>query len=381
MTSTEVAPAPVGRHAWRTARGWLALVAVVALGAVLVASLSDQPGRPLDIDSAHKNGSRAIARLLEQYGAQVTQTTDLDTALAAAARSAVVVTAPDDYSAGQLRALVRVAARAVFVRPGRGAAAAIAPGLRPARLTGGLLPPLCSDPGAVAAGPALWPVGSARYAPGNSKLSPCYGYALLTGPRLAVLGSVDILRNDHVADEGVAALDVNTITDSGRPGSVVWLLPGTDAGRSDEVSIWDLFPAGTARVFWFALVVGLLVVLWRARRLGSVVAEPLPVVVRSAELVEGHGRLYARAGARDRAAAALRAASTARLATRLGLPRGATGTDVAAAVAPLADRPAATVVELLTGPAPRDDAALLRLAMELDGLEAALRGGRKDSTE
>ena len=61
-----------------------------------------------------------------------------------------------------------------------------------------------------------------------------------------------------------------------------------------------------AAFIWLAVLGGLLV-LWRARRLGPVVTEPLPVVVRSAEVVEGHGRLYSRAGARDRAAAALRA--------------------------------------------------------------------------
>ena len=63
--------------------------------------------------------------------------------------------------------------------------------------------------------------------------------------------------------------------------------------------------------------------LWRARRLGRVVEEPLPVVVRAAETVEGRGRLYRAAGARDRAAEALRRGARDRLVPRLGLPAGA----------------------------------------------------------
>jgi hypothetical protein len=124
-------------------------------------------------------------------------------------------------------------------------------------------------------------------------------------------------------------------------------------------------------VIWWAGVVGVLLVLWRARRLGGVVTEPLPVVVRSAELVQGHGRLYARARARDRAAQALRVATTGRLAHRLGLPRGAGPTDVAAVVAAAAGRAPGEVLELLAGRPPADDAGLVRLAQELDRLEAA----------
>jgi hypothetical protein len=110
------------------------------------------------------------------------------------------------------------------------------------------------------------------------------------------------------------------------------------------------------------------------------VTEPLPVVVRSAELVEGHGRLYARAGARDRAAAALRHATSVRLAARLGLPRGAPADQVAVAVAPVVGRSPAETAGILAGPPPADDAALMRLAHDLDHLEAAASGARNERT-
>ena len=377
--STAVAAAPLARPAWRIARVWLALALLVALGALLVGTLSDQPGRALDIGSAHKNGSQAIARLLEQYGAHVRQTSDIGSALDTAGRNAVVVTAPDEYSDGQLALLAHHFARLVLVRPDTRAGAVV--GVSPAGIFGGSLHPFCTDPGAVAAGPALWPSDTVRYVPGASGTQPCYDNALLVAPQLVVLGSADILRNDHVGDDGVAALDINAITDSRRLTSVVWLLPGGDAAGTGSPSIWDLFPSGTARVIWWLVVVGVLLVVWRARRLGRVVSEPLPVLVRSAELVEGHGRLYARAGARDRAAQALRAAAVNRLARRLGLPRRAGVTDVAGALSDIAGRPAGDIAALLGGPPPADDASLVRLAAELDQLEAAASGVRKGNAQ
>jgi hypothetical protein len=95
------------------------------------------------------------------------------------------------------------------------------------------------------------------------------------------------------------------------------------------------------------------------------------VVVRAAEAVEGHGRLYRRAHAHARAAAALRAGTVQRLARHTGLPRTATAADVGALVAPLTGRDPSRLHELLAGPAPADDAGLLSLANALQELEAA----------
>ncbi len=96
-----------------------------------------------------------------------------------------------------------------------------------------------------------------------------------------------------------------------RSSTVVWLLPGADAEGPGPPSVWSIFPPWIGRAVWQLALIGLLVAFWRGRRLGPVVSEPLPVVVRAAEVVEGHGRLYLRAAARDRAAAALRAGTAA----------------------------------------------------------------------
>jgi hypothetical protein len=118
----------------------------------------------------------------------------------------------------------------------------------------------------------------------------------------------------------------------------------------------------------------LLTVWWRGRRLGRVVLEPLPVVVRATETVEGRARLYRRSNARGRAADALRAATAGRLRSRLSLPRGAPLETIVAAVAQRTGRPATEVASLLTpGNEPTDDASLTRLAHALDNLENEVR--------
>jgi hypothetical protein len=134
--------------------------------------------------------------------------------------------------------------------------------------------------------------------------------------------------------------------------------------------MWDLMPPWVAAAALQLAVVGLAAAFWRGRRLGPVVYEPLPVVVPSAETTRGRGRLYRRSRAYGRAAAALRAGTALRLGTRLGLPRSATGPDLADAVARATGRPVELVSALLYGPPPTDDQGLVHLAHELDRLES-----------
>ncbi len=232
------------------------------------------------------------------------------------------------------------------------------------------VPPGCADAGAQAAGAVRFPAGTTTYVgtsvPPSGDSGPagtsCYGGRIELTGNVVVFGSADLLRNDVLADPGVAALDLNALDQNGRGGaSLTWLLPGADARGSGPATIWTVLPGWTPRAVVWLLVIGGLVVLWRARRLGPVVGEPLPVVVRAVEIVEGHGRLYLRAGARDRAAGQLRAATSRRLADRFGMPPAAI---------PLTAEERAT----LSGPPPVDDAELVRLANALHELD---RGGSR----
>jgi hypothetical protein len=111
--------------------------------------------------------------------------------------------------------------------------------------------------------------------------------------------------------------------------------------------------------------------LWRARRLGRVVTEPLPVVVRAAEAVEGRSRLYRAAGARGPAAEALRAATVDRLVRRVGAAPAGPGRARGPGRRAHRRRPGHGA-RLLYGGAPEDDAALVRLADDLHVLETTL---------
>ena len=75
---------------------------------------------------------------------------------------------------------------------------------------------------------------------------------------------------------------------------LVWVVPrppAQAAADSERHGLFDLLPD---RVLWatFQLFIAVvLLALWRGRRIGPVVAEPLPVVVRATETVEGRARL------------------------------------------------------------------------------------------
>ena len=97
------------------------------------------------------------------------------------------------------------------------------------------------------------------------------------------------------------------------------------------------------------------------------------MAVRAAETTEGRARLYRRRRARGRAADHLRAASLSRLVGPLGLPATGTREAVVARVAARSGWSPTDVAALLYGAAPQDDAALVRLAAALDGLERQVR--------
>jgi len=121
---------------------------------------------------------------------------------------------------------------------------------------------------------------------------------------------------------------------------------------------------------FIALVV---LALWRARRLGRPVVEPLPVVVRAAETVEGRGRLLHAARARGAAAASLRAAAIRRLSQVLRLGPDEDPDSITELVTERTRAPAGEVNALLYGGEPPDDAALVRLAQDLPRLETTLK--------
>jgi Domain of unknown function (DUF4350) len=380
---------------WRQLRGPLAIVAVlVVAGSVIGVLQGRSTGGPLDPESARQSGARALAVLLGDRGVEVRRVRTLDDAMAAAGADTTVLVAQSDLLVpSQLRRLARADTRHfVLAEPGEEVLSTLAPKV----LTAGSAIPRTRDPDCDL--PAARRAGDVRVdgpmyrAPTADGATTCYGdvtrgaLVRLTGvpPRgertVDVLGTSVSFTNERLADEGNAALALNLL---GRHRTLVWYIPSlSDVPLADRPeagappNILGLLPTGLQfGVAQVAVGIGLLMVAY-ARRLGPVVAEPLPVVVRASEAVEGRARLYHRARARDVAATSLRGAARARLAARLGLSPGTPPEAVAAAVATRTGRPSAQVAELLAGPdgpVPPDDPSLVRLADALDTLEQEVR--------
>lgn len=372
-----------GRARWRRYRLPL-VVAVTVLLVALLLGLARSRSRHGELDPAatDKDGSRALAVLLDDRGVTVRRETRLDDTLGGTTgRSIVLVTFPDLLPTDALSRLGDLTdGEVVLVGPGEQALSAVT---ELVRLRGATAvesrAPECEVAAATAAGSVE--LGGLTYSVDASGQAcyPADADATLAlarthgGARLAVLGGGEPLTNGRLAQAGNAALALNLLGADGSADEVRWLVPSPgSAAAGDTVSLSDIVPGWVPAAFLQLLLAALLLALWRARRLGPPVTEPLPVVVRAAEAVEGRARLYRRAQARDRAADALRAGARARLVPRLGLGRGIGGEpDPAAVVDSVSQRTHrsdAEVQAVLYGPPPADDVALVRLADSLDSI-------------
>ena len=191
------------------------------------------------------------------------------------------------------------------------------------------------------------------------------------GRTVTLLGSGVPLTNAALAHRGNAALALNLLRGTPR---IVWLVPSPPAiSPAGQKSLFQEIPGPAYLVTLQLFIAAGLAALWRTRRLGPLVAEPLPVVVRASETVEGHGRLYRSRRSRGRVAAVLRDAARHRITARLALPADADASAVSAAVAAVTGRDPGAVQAILYGPVPRDDAALVALGQDIDALEGEVR--------
>lgn len=371
---------PSARALWRRYRVVLLVVVLVLLAAIAmgVARSRGAQGR-LDPQSVDPEGGRALATLLGDRGVRVDRVTD-PTTLGTGLTSTTAVLAPipgllDEDAARALGDASQ--GTVVLVGPPRDVLDSVTAGIRSSSVTSTRVRSAgCDEAAAVAAGDALIggntyesDGGTRCYSDGNA--APMVVGTTRGGARLVVLGTAAMLTNNRLDEDGNAALGLNLLGGDGSADELRWLVPaaGTAANRGSASSIlpdWVL-PAALQ-----LLLAGLLVALWRGRRLGPPVVEPLPVVVRAAEAVEGRSRLYRRAQARDRAADALRSGALARMVPRLGIDSSGGGEPspeaVIAAIASRSGRSDADVHAVLFGPPPTDDAGLVALADSLDSI-------------
>lgn len=375
------ASGPTVRSTWRSARGPLAVVLALVLVGTLVGVLSASgPSGRLDPAAPTPAGAKAVAEVLRDRGVEVTRVDTVEAVEAADSRQVtVVVPLPSALAPSELRRLGRLDAGLLVV------------GADDEQLDQLDLPaevqdevpveqrqPACELPVAVEAGDA--DLGGRTYR-GTDEAAAVGCYAVrgeasllrLPASSAVLLGDGAPLTNERLDERGNAALALGLLSERPR---VLWLVPRPGRVVEDDIALRDLLPAGLPLAALQLLIAAGVLALWRARRLGRVVTEPLPVVVRAAEAVEGRSRLYRAARARGSAAEALQSAARERLGRRVGAPSSADrAADRSALVSLVAERtgdPPQLVDALLYGGPPADDAALVRLADDLHALETTL---------
>jgi hypothetical protein len=366
---------------WRRYRVMvLALVAILVVAvAIGVARSRGAQGR-LDPRSAGPDGGRALAALLGDRGVRVDRVTDPNALTSGSdSRTVLLVPIPGLLKATTARTVGDIGqGSVVLVGPSQDVLDTVGTDVRSSSFTPTRTrSPGCADPAATAAGDALTggttyeSEGGTRCYGGDGYAAPMIVGTTRAGARLVVLGTGATLTNDRLDEDGNASLGLNLLGGDGSATELRWLVPAPGSAAGDA-SPTSLLPGWVLPALVQLLFAGLLVALWRGRRLGPPVVEPLPVVVRAAEAVEGRSRLYRRAQARDRAAAALRSGALARVVPRLGIDSPAGGEPsreaVVAAIAARSGQPEAAVHATLYGPPPTDDAALIALADSLDSL-------------
>jgi hypothetical protein len=369
-----------------TGRWWKPLVIPVTIGLVILISAlfvalnnhADQHG-VLDPTSADPAGARALATLLNHHGIAVERVTEPAEALrrttAAPSSVTLVIPQPDLVAPRSLHRLAELpgAARVVLVEADELVLEDLGnPVELRSQVVAPVVEPNCELPIAEVAGDAKLDgaFGYRLRAAGTT----CYRSALAVvrpahGPTMTFLGSSTPLTNGALSHRGNAALSLGLLSETPR---VVWLSQtfpeaGTEEEAADPLS---LLPAWVEPAAVQLALVAVLAALWRGRRLGRPVAEPLPVIVRSAETAEGRARLYRRSRSRDRAIAALRGGALSRLLPALGLGRDPDRRVLVTTISDRSGHPAAEIDTLLFGPVPGSDRQLVTAADDLDQLVA-----------
>lgn len=367
--------------------GALLILAVLVLAVVGVLT-SDGRKEPLDPTSAAPNGSKAVAQVLRGQGVSV-DVTHAAAGLGATtvgADSTVLLTRPSLLNTASLQRVARTSAGAgtlVLLAPSTAVLTALGLPIRVAPE-----PPAGSGVGddctiapfrglSLSDGPQsrAYSSGSgAGCAPSIEGGDVIRTLPAIVGVRPAVLviGTEDVLRNDEITSADNAAFALRALGSTPR---LTWLAADAAHADGDAVGTGNKgpWPAWTWPAIALIAVSVLLLMLWRGRRLGALVTEPLPVVVPATETTRSRGQLYRRARDTERTAAILRIASRHRLARYLGLSPGTAPPDLVRETARAAGRDPRAVDAVLVGGPVDDEAQLIRIAQELQTLERQVR--------
>ena len=386
MTATTAdAPTPAREGRARRIGSWAAVALVALLFAALTAvvqSGSGPTGDPLDPTSATASGAKALVRVLEQRGTVVDVVARAD----AVRGGTVLVDDPQGVlDPAVARRLARDTDHVVLVGGTPTVLEAFGLDVGPATEVRGddtVSTRGCAIPAAASAGRITTtgsgyrvrhgaPSGTVSCAPTGTGAERVAGLVRSPTPGgdVTLVGTTAAFRNDTVTTAGNAAFALALL---GADDRLTWYEP--TPGASDAApTLGSLAPPWVPSVLLLLGLVAVAAGVWRGRRLGPLVVEQLPVVVRAAETTEGRARLYARTRDRTHALDTLRVAAVRRTARRLGLPRSAHVDEVVRAAARATGLPDARVGQVLVGGPTADDRALVAGAAAIDDLERGVR--------
>ena len=369
-----MSPSTVRRVRWVAAIA--ATVALVLLALVVTVGRANrqQADDPRSTTSA---GAGALGVLLAAEGVQLQVTDKVGDALETSGTDqALVIANGDELSETDAERLLTAGfGRVILLRPDTPTLVRFGVRAEGRAATRSTIPPSCPADAAEQAGTVSFEDARSAYASTGPTEFSCYpagsgGYAYLrvvtaAGPTVELVGGG--ISNDLLDQAGNAAFGMNVF---GAQAEVTWLM------AREESSGAEATPPGLLPPWWpiavaQAAVAFAVVAVWRGRRLGPIMTEPLPVTVRAAETVEGHGRLYHRLDAYDRAARALRAGTVGRLSRAYDH-----ADDPLALSGVLADRTGLDPMQvrrMLVDARPTTDDDLVNLARDLDRLEQEAR--------
>ncbi|MDO9456823.1 DUF4350 domain-containing protein [Nocardioides sp.] len=350
----------------------IAAFLLLAVGVALVTA-GGETGQSADYDPANAgaDGARAVARVLDDEGVDVEVVRSADDLADAGADSGttVVVTSSEQLGESTVERLRRDAggARIVVVDPNPELLRVLdQPGSAGYVDAGDPIDASCDDD--LFTGLAI-EVDEASVMPGDG----CFADTLVTADDLVLLGAPQLLTNDQVLRADNAAVALRLL---GQQDRLVWYVASYDDLVGDDgVDFASLVPDWVAPGLALLLLATVALVGWRGRRLGPLATEPLPVVVKAIETTRSRGRLYRRSGDRAHAAETLRAATRARIRTRMRLGPATDEPTLVRDVARHVGRPEAEVGGLLgaLGRPPGSDRDLISLAAALAALEEEVR--------
>ncbi|WP_423918336.1 DUF4350 domain-containing protein [Frigoribacterium sp. 2-23] len=374
---------PTARAVLTRARFWLVLLAIaVAAGIVglVVLGTGATGGRPLGPENAQPTGARAVAEVLRQDGIDVRVRDSFDRAVRDASRAPDETTLLVDDAGGYLSSdqwtqLGKAADHVILVAPDGLALDALAPRVSAAgTVDSRVVSPRCDLPALSRANRV--DIGGLAYAADSSVGTRCLpsddGFGVVEvdddGVRVTVLGATQPLTNASVKDDDNAAFALALLGQSDR---LVWYTPSIGDIEDGGGTLATLTPGWVTPSLIVLAVAGIAAAVWRGRRLGPLVIENLPVVVKASETREGRARLYSRGASREHALDQIRIGTLGRLQRRTGLPTTATVDDVVGRVAGLIGADPRAVRHVLVDARPHTDRQLVELSDSLLDLERA----------